>query len=101
LPRGGITEICGQNSSGRTSLLMSALAPRTAQFEACAFIDARDAQMLSSSRGNNKRGPKQEDLGRFGPSSQSMRDLQFFRTRDSDSLSPRPRLSPRIRRPTN
>jgi hypothetical protein len=43
LPRGGITEICGQNSSGRTSLLMSALASRTAQFEACAFIDARDA----------------------------------------------------------
>ena len=43
LPRGEITEICGPNSSGRTSLLMAALASRTAQVEACAFVDARDA----------------------------------------------------------
>ena len=43
LPRGGITEICGPSCSGRTSLLMSVLASRTAQDEACAFIDGRDA----------------------------------------------------------
>jgi len=43
LPRGAITEICGPNCSGRTSLLMSALASRTADAEACAFIDGRDA----------------------------------------------------------
>ena len=43
LPRGGITEICGPRGSGRTSLLMSALASRTAEAEACAFIDGRDA----------------------------------------------------------
>jgi len=43
LPRGGITEICGLNCSGRTSLLMAALASRTAHIEACAFVDARDA----------------------------------------------------------
>ncbi|MGO8793120.1 MAG: hypothetical protein ACLQVL_37895 [Terriglobia bacterium] len=43
LPRGGITEICGPSCSGRTSLLMSALASRTAEAEACAFIDGRDA----------------------------------------------------------
>lgn len=43
LPRGGITEICGPNCSGRTSLLMSALAARTSEAEACAFIDAADA----------------------------------------------------------
>jgi hypothetical protein len=43
LPRGGITEICGPSGSGRTSLLMSALASRTAAAEACAFIDGRDA----------------------------------------------------------
>lgn len=43
LPRGGLTEICGPNCSGRTSLLISALASRTADAEACAFIDGRDA----------------------------------------------------------
>jgi recombination protein RecA len=43
LPRGGLTEICGPNCSGRTSLLISALASRTADAEVCAFIDGRDA----------------------------------------------------------
>lgn len=43
LPRGGLTEICGPNCSGRTSLLVSALASRTAEAEVCAFIDGRDA----------------------------------------------------------
>jgi hypothetical protein len=43
LPRGGITEICGPSCSGRTSLVMAALASRTAEAEACAFIDGHDA----------------------------------------------------------
>jgi recombination protein RecA len=43
LPRGGLTEICGTSCSGRTTLLISALAARTADAEACAFIDGRDA----------------------------------------------------------
>ena len=43
LPRGAITEICGPTSSGRTSLLLAALALRTLAAEACAFIDGRDA----------------------------------------------------------
>jgi recombination protein RecA len=43
LPRGGLTEICGPSCSGRTSLLISALASRTADAEACAFIDGGDA----------------------------------------------------------
>jgi hypothetical protein len=43
LPRGGITEICGPSGSGRTSLLMSALASRTGAAEACAFIDGPNA----------------------------------------------------------
>jgi recombination protein RecA len=43
LPRGSLTEICGPSCSGRTSLLISALASRTAEAEACAFIDGRDA----------------------------------------------------------
>lgn len=42
-PRGGLTEICGSPSSGRTTLLMSALAERTAHEEVCALVDARDA----------------------------------------------------------
>jgi hypothetical protein len=43
LPRGGLTEICGPPCSGRTSLLLAALAARTAQGEACALVDGRDA----------------------------------------------------------
>ena len=43
LPRGGLTEICGPPCSGRTSLLISALAARTAHEEACALVDGRDA----------------------------------------------------------
>ena len=43
LPRGGLTEICGPPCSGRTSLLLAALAARTAQGEACALVDGCDA----------------------------------------------------------
>jgi hypothetical protein len=43
LPRGALTEICGAACSGRTSLLVSALASRTAQGEVCALVDARDS----------------------------------------------------------
>jgi len=43
LPRGSLTEIYGPPSSGRTSLLISALASRTAASEVCALVDARDA----------------------------------------------------------
>jgi recombination protein RecA len=43
LPRGAMTEICGPPCSGRTSVLLSALAARTAEGEMCALIDARDS----------------------------------------------------------
>ncbi len=43
LPRGALTEICGPPCSGRTSVLLSALAARTAESEACALVDARDS----------------------------------------------------------
>ena len=43
LPRGGLTEICGPPCSGHTSVLVAALAARTAQAEACALVDGRDA----------------------------------------------------------
>jgi recombination protein RecA len=42
LPRGAMTEIYGPPCSGRTSLLISALASRTADGEVCALVDARD-----------------------------------------------------------
>lgn len=43
LPRGGLTEICGPPCSGRTSLLISALAARTSSSEVCALIDGCDS----------------------------------------------------------
>ena len=43
LPRGGLTEIVGPASSGRTSLLLAVLAAATAREEACAVVDAEDA----------------------------------------------------------
>ena len=43
LPRGCLTEICGTASSGRTSVMLSALAAATHRGEYCALIDASDA----------------------------------------------------------
>jgi hypothetical protein len=43
LPRGCLTEICGPASSGRTTLLLSALAAATHRGEFCAVVDASDA----------------------------------------------------------
>lgn len=43
LPRGGLTEICGPESSGRTAFLLSALAEAARQGECCALADGRDA----------------------------------------------------------
>jgi len=42
-PRGSLTEIYGPTCSGRTSVLVSALALRTAASEVCAVVDAHDA----------------------------------------------------------
>jgi hypothetical protein len=43
LPRGCLTEICGPASSGRTTLLLAALAAATRRGEFCAVVDACDA----------------------------------------------------------
>jgi recombination protein RecA len=48
LPRGAITEIHGQSSSGRMSLMISALATATAQEEICAVVDCNDTFDLYS-----------------------------------------------------
>jgi RecA/RadA recombinase len=42
MPRGALTEIFGPKSSGRTSLLYSALAYATAHDEICALVDTSD-----------------------------------------------------------
>jgi recombination protein RecA len=42
-PRGALTELCGPPCSGRTTVLLSVLASRTAEAEVCALIDARDS----------------------------------------------------------
>jgi len=42
-PRGCLTEVFGELSSGMTSLLQSALAARTANAEVCALVDAQDS----------------------------------------------------------
>jgi hypothetical protein len=43
LPRGCLSEICGPASSGRTSVLLAALAAATRRREVCALVDATDA----------------------------------------------------------
>ena len=43
LPRGGLTEICGPASSGRTSVLLALMAAMTAHGELCALVDASDS----------------------------------------------------------
>jgi hypothetical protein len=48
LPRGCLTEICGSASSGRTTLLLAALAAATRRGEFCVLVDASDALDLQS-----------------------------------------------------
>jgi recombination protein RecA len=43
LPRGCLTEICGPASSGRSSVLLAALATATQRDEVCALVDTTDA----------------------------------------------------------
>ena len=43
LPRGCLSEVCGPSSSGRTSLMLAAMAQATAREEVCALVDASDA----------------------------------------------------------
>lgn len=48
VPRGGLTEITGPESSGRTSVLCSLLAAATARQEVCALLDVQNAFDLRS-----------------------------------------------------
>ncbi len=49
-PRGAITEIHGAASSGRTSLMLSALTAATSQEEICAVVDCNDTFDLASAQ---------------------------------------------------
>ena len=68
LPRGCLTEICGSASSGRTTLLLAALAAATRRGEYCAVVDASDALDPHSARSRRGRtrppavGPLQRRL---------------------------------------
>src|SRR5580692_6443891 len=42
-PRGSLVELCGDASSGRTSLAFSLLAKATERQQACAFVDVSDS----------------------------------------------------------
>jgi recA bacterial DNA recombination protein len=53
LPRGCLTEICGPASSGRTSVLVAALAAFTERAEVCALVDTTDAFNPISAAGVN------------------------------------------------
>ncbi len=55
-PRGAVTEIYGPPSSGRTTLLLSALAQATAREEVCALIDV-DAIRRRRPRAASRRHP--------------------------------------------
>ena len=52
LPVGAISEISGQESSGRTSLALSFLAQRTQDAQVCAWVDAGDALDPESAAAN-------------------------------------------------
>jgi len=43
LPRGALSEFCGPASSGRTSVLLAAMAEATRRQEVCALVDAGDS----------------------------------------------------------
>ncbi len=58
MPRGTLTEVCGTESSGRTSLVLSLLSHLTRQQEVCALVDVCDAfdpESLASVGGDLKR----------------------------------------------
>jgi recA bacterial DNA recombination protein len=107
LPRGCLSEICGPASSGRTSVLLAALAAATRRQEACALVDTTDALDAVSAAAAGV------ELGRLlwircGRASDVRR-----RTSDagpqasgaaSDVWNPRSgvrRLTPEVRRPTS
>ena len=87
LPRGCLTEIFGPPSSGRTSILLTALAAATARQETCVLVDAGDAfDPLSAAAAGvdlvrllwtrcNEKPSGKKDLNRPGPNRPMMNRL--------------------------
>jgi recombination protein RecA len=93
LARGCLTEICGSASSGRTSILLRALAQATQRGEVCALIDASDAFHPASAAAA---GVEMSRLlwVRCGEKHQSRKHLSAARSVSSDSHQRRSSSSP-------
>jgi hypothetical protein len=105
LPRGCLSEICGSASSGRTSVLLAALAAATRREEVCALVDATDALDATSAAaagvdlerllwvrcGKAGSGPRTSDVGRQAavPRAQMSDPETGVRSQASEVRSPR------------
>jgi hypothetical protein len=107
LPRGCLSEICGPASSGRTSVLLSALAAATRRQEVCALVDVTDALDTVSAAAT---GVELERLlwirctqtSGFGPQTSDFRpQTSNLRPRASSPKSDVRRPTPDVRRPTS
>lgn len=90
LPRGCLTEIYGPASSGRSSLLLTALAAATERQEACALVDASDAfdPQSAAAAGINFRNllwvrcqsqpPKSKKFSKQKQASAAQQKLQYY-----------------------
>ena len=115
LPRGCLSEICGPASSGRTSVLLAALAAATRRQEVCALVDATDAldavsaaaagvelERLLWIRGNPASGVGRQasDLGLQTSGAKFEARSQNQRSADRGSQSDAPGLTSDVRGPT-
>jgi hypothetical protein len=115
LPRGCLSEICGPASSGRTSVLLAALAAATRRQEVCALVDATDALDVVSAaaagvelerllwiRGNPASGVGRQasDLGLQTSGAKFEVRSQNQRSADRGSQSDAPGLTSDARGPT-
>jgi hypothetical protein len=115
LPRGCLSEICGPASSGRTSVLLAALAAATRRQEVCALVDATDALDVVSAaaagvelerllwiRGNPASGVGRQasDLGLQTSGAKFEARSQNQRSADRGSQSDAPGLTSDVRGPT-
>jgi hypothetical protein len=115
LPRGCLSEICGPASSGRTSVLLAALAAATRRQEVCALVDATDAldevsaaaagvelERLLWIRGNPASGVGRQasDLGLQTSGAKFEARSQNQRSADRGSQSDAPGLTSDARGPT-
>jgi len=115
LPRGCLSEICGPASSGRTSVLLAALAAATRRQEVCALVDATDSLDVVSAaaagverervlwiRGNPASGVGRQasDLGLQTSGAKFEARSQNQRSADRGSQSDAPGLTSDARGPT-